>query len=154
MFNLHARNPLRYRLKPIAVSPTGAGFRVFVNGAEWPHHTLIGLHVRPAESFYTIETDTLILTVSDDFVIADSTIVLAPSDVSPVHISRFEHRLKKHSYLAYWQTTYPVDDFKPGRVDLTIRGIDPGAFKSPVLVDFMSGRVYDISRQVSIVGRF
>ncbi len=152
MFVPHGKNPLRYKLSPIAVSPSGAGFRVFVNGTEWPH-ALVGLRGRPMESFYTIETDTLVLNVPDDFVMADSEIILAAADVSPVHLSRFEHRLKKHAYLAYWQTTYPVDDLKPGRVDLTLRGIDPDAFKSPVLVDFMSGRVYDISQQVSMVGQ-
>jgi len=84
--------------------------------------------------------------------IRDYAIELHPPRVDNVYTTVYKNIKTGDIFIVFWQTTYPKQNAQIGKICLCIEGADPLKFSNPVLVDLMSGRIYDVAKLMQIKG--
>ena len=81
------------------------------------------------------------VSIFDSSVKASEAVAFSTASKRSIHVARFEK--KDRPVLAIWfDDKVPSDDLSFTPVDMTIEGV---TFRSPVYVELITGRVYDLS---------
>lgn len=133
----------RYYIRPMTVSPTGISCGVSINGQVWPI-AIRALHDYPVNHVSVCNSlEDLVIVTSKGQDISCYHIELQPPRVDNVYTTSYKNSITGDIFICYWQATYPRLNAQIGKIDLQIEGIDAEKLQNPVLVDLMSGKIYD-----------